>query len=169
MYEKERRHYTLYKGVTPHKATPGDVAHLDDELSVFNGQRWPSVMPGASHPEHGNKICLSAQGLWISARHCRSKRKAEAVVPDNCWVLPLLQRWHQPPLSYYTPVSGTVTAILARLAQLQTPLELLLTRPYKSTGGVTPVMLLVLADILSLKHDLVQYTGNGCTLHAKRG
>ncbi|KAJ7815257.1 hypothetical protein B0H14DRAFT_2603638 [Mycena olivaceomarginata] len=105
-------------------------------------------MPAASHPEYGNKISLSAEGLWISARHYRSKRKAEESKP--CAVLPLLQRWHQPPLSYYTPVSGTVTAIL-------TPLELLLTRPYKSNGGVTPAISLVLADLLSLKHDLVQY------------
>ena len=79
-------------------------------------------------------------------------------LPDNSWVLDLLKRWDQPPLSYYTPVSGAVTQILSFLSQSTTALQRLPTKPYKSKGGgVSPATTLVLDDLISLKHDLVQY------------
>ncbi|KAJ7832563.1 hypothetical protein B0H14DRAFT_2592009 [Mycena olivaceomarginata] len=69
------------------------------------------------HPEYGNKIPLSAEGsaLIITAAKERSKL----------------------PLSYYTPVSGTVTAILARLTEWQMPLELLRSTPPHAVPNVS--------------------------------
>ncbi|KAJ7856806.1 hypothetical protein B0H14DRAFT_3448199 [Mycena olivaceomarginata] len=112
--------------------------------------------------EHCSDSTLAAAGRVCRTWAIPAQQELLSVLPSKTTPTRTAQ-WdvlgkHQPPLSYYTPVSGTVTAILARLTEWQTPLELLPTKPYKSNGGVTPAMSLVLADLLSLKHDLVQYT-----------
>ncbi|KAJ7270163.1 hypothetical protein B0H12DRAFT_1229394 [Mycena haematopus] len=173
-FNKVRHNYTVYtdKSTT---AKLGDIAHTQDEYFVFGVDGWVVAPPGFVHPKLGPNIVF-VSGVWKSSRQWYNIRNSAVeapaqtiiqptpvVLPDNQWVTTLLERWNNPPLSYYTPVAPTVQEILGRLARWPTRLKHFQTSPYKSTNsGLSPSTSLVISDLLFLGHDLVQYTDLRC-------
>ncbi|KAJ7021067.1 hypothetical protein C8F04DRAFT_1195895 [Mycena alexandri] len=69
------------------------------------------------------------------------------ISPTNVFAVELGQRWRSPPLSYYTMVSEKTVVILDRLAQW----------PTVPSYDVVPAGSLVLADLIAMGDDLINY------------
>ncbi|KAJ7737517.1 hypothetical protein B0H16DRAFT_1466160 [Mycena metata] len=78
------------------------------------------------------------------------------ISPANVFAVELGQRWRGPPLSYYTMVSEKIVAILDRLAQWPTAVVWHQTFQVPSYE-VVPAGSLVLADLIAMGDDLINY------------
>ncbi|KAJ7029105.1 hypothetical protein C8F04DRAFT_1265321 [Mycena alexandri] len=78
------------------------------------------------------------------------------ISPTNVFAVELGQRWRGPPLSYYTMVSAKTVVILDRLAQWPTALVRHQTFQVPSYV-VVPASSLVLADLIAMGDDLINY------------
>ncbi|KAK7034941.1 hypothetical protein R3P38DRAFT_2912079 [Favolaschia claudopus] len=79
-----------------------------------------------------------------------------SIAPENAFLLPMVARWLEPPLSYYTMVSSKAVAVLERLARWPSPLPRHEQFPLPPSVQ-TPTGSFVIDDLLALGQDLINY------------